>query len=99
MSYLQLLLIAGSFPFLLIFLLDQEILFKYKKIFWKTTIGSLIFACPLIALSIRFDIWYYPRPLTGLSLLGIPLEEYLFIIFTSILLTYNTLFFIKRYAS
>lgn len=95
-SYLELLLFSGCLPISLLLITKKHFLNKYRKIFLKTAIGSLIFAFPWYSLAIGNRIWYFLKPLIGFEIFYVPLEEILFILMLTFLLTFVTLLFLEN---
>jgi lycopene cyclase domain-containing protein len=91
-EYLIWLLIFVILPFIILWIWKFRDLIKYKKVFFLATIGSLIFSIPWDVISVRENIWYFRKPhILGIWLFGLPIEEYLFIIFVTLLFSSITI--------
>ena len=96
MSYIQWLGIFFGTPLAIMFLTNWTVFEENKKIFLKTAIGSFIFGFPWDFFMINFHRWYFPKPLLGISIVSVPLEEFLFGLLITWLVTYLTLILLKR---
>ncbi len=93
MTYLEWLGIFFGLPLLVLFFLKPQIFFENKKIFLAVWVGSLLVYYPWDILAITSGHWSFPRGLVGITLANLPLEEYLWALGVSTLVTYLTLFF------
>src|SRR3989344_6039727 len=81
-EYLFWLLIFVILPLIILYLLNFNYLKKYNFVFLLAITCSLIFAFPWDLIAIYENIWYFTEPqILGTWFLGLPIEEYLFIIF------------------
>lgn len=97
MTYLELLMIVGAFAIFCLYTISKETFSNNKKIFLKTTLGSLIFAFPWFTIAIANGVWYFKKPLLGVGIFWVPLEELLFIVLISFIYTYLTIYIIAKY--
>lgn len=97
--YIYWLLIFFGSPILLFLLLDRKIVSENKKIFKKVFLGNLLFSVPCDFFGAYFGIWSWPNKLVGIYFLNLPLEEYLFIFMSTIILTLTTLWGLKHFKS
>lgn len=93
-------LLFAVLPVVALFIIKFKVLKKYKLIFLFTIIGSFIFSIPWDYIAIKEKIWYFAEPhIFGLWILGLPIEEYLFIIFETMLFTIITILLWKKFGS
>ena len=97
MSYLLWLAIFFGIPLIVVLIINNKLLFIYKKIFIKTVIGSLIFSIPWDIISVKTNIWYFPGNTLGWKIFDLPVEEFIFIPMAAIVVTYITLILGKKY--
>ncbi len=96
-SYLLWLTVFIIFPLLVLWVWQFHYLIKYKLVFLFAIIGSLIFAFPWDNLAIREHIWYFTKPyVIGIWFLGLPLEEWLFVILVTFLISTTTVLLWKK---
>lgn len=59
----------------------QRLLWRQRRALALTTLGSLVGGWTWDVLAVRFGAWYYdPNHISGQWILGLPLEEWLWII-------------------
>lgn len=96
-SYPIWLLIFVILPLSILWILNYQRLKKYKKVFYLTIIGALIFSYLWDLIAINQRIWYFELPhILGIFILGLPLEEYVFIIGIVLLFTITTILLWER---
>jgi lycopene cyclase domain-containing protein len=67
-------------PLALFWIWKYKSLRKYAQVLGLTVIGCLAVSIPWDILSVNNRIWYFSKPhIFGLWLLGLPLEEYVYI--------------------
>ncbi len=98
MSYLQWLVIFFGIPLLVFFVIDAKIFLKYQHIFFKTIVGVLFVGLPADLIAVNLKLWSFPRGLLGLSVLTIPVEEYLWAGMYAVIVVFLTLYFLKKEA-
>lgn len=75
-----------------------QTLLKYKKVFYLCIIGSIIFSFPWDYIASHEKIWYFTKPyILGIVFFGIPLEEWLFYTFVTILFASITVLLWGKY--
>lgn len=80
------LLIFVILPLVILWIIRFKDLKKYKIVFFLAPIGSIIFSLPWDYIAIKEKIWLFTEPhIFGIWLLGLPIEEWLFIIFVTLL--------------
>lgn len=97
-SYPIWLLLFVILPFIFLLIYYYRRLIKYKRVFYLTLAGALIFSYPwdLIALNLR--VWYFETPhILGVWFLGLPIEEYIFIIGVTLLFTVTTIILWEKF--
>lgn len=84
------LLLLGTFKF--------KTLAQYKWILLLVAVGCLGISVPWDILSVNDRIWYFSEPhIVGVWLLGLPLEEYFYILFLGVLSSCSTILLWERY--
>jgi lycopene cyclase domain-containing protein len=97
-EYLLWLLIFVFSPLVILWIIRFKDLRQYKIIFFLAPIGSIIFSFPWDYVAIKERIWYFTEPhIVGIWLLGLPIEEWLFIIFVTLLFSTATILLYKKY--
>ena len=97
-EYLLWLLIFIIFPLVVLCILRFKVLKKYKSAHVFVVVGSILCSAPWDYVSIKMGIWHFTEPqIIGVWLLGLPLEEWFFIIFVSLFYCTGTVLFINRY--
>jgi lycopene cyclase domain-containing protein len=73
-------------PLALVWAFKFQNLWKYKWVLGITTLGCLVVAVPWDILSVNERVWYFTVPhIFGVWLLGLPLEEYVYIFCLSLI--------------
>lgn len=97
-EYLLWLLIFVILPLTILWIVKFGELKKYKIVFMLAPIGSAIFSIPWDYIAIKEKIWYFKEPhILGIWLLGLPIEEWFFIIFVTLLFSTITVLLWNRY--
>ncbi len=97
-SYLIWLLLFVVLPLVVLWILHFKTLKKYSKVLFYAVIGALIFSYPWDYTAIKENIWYFTKPqIVGVLLLGIPVEEWFFIIFVTLLFSTTTILLWKKF--
>jgi lycopene cyclase domain-containing protein len=97
-SYPLWLLLFLTLPLGLIWLVKFRTLLKYRVALTLTAIGCLALAVPWDILSVGDRIWYFSKPyILGAWLLGLPVEEYVYILFVGLLSASVTVLVWERY--
>lgn len=96
LTYLKWLLIFVWLPTLILWITNFYFLKRYKKTLLSCIFCALVFSVPWDFWAIKTKIWVFPKD-TNLDIWfgGLPLEEYLFIIF--ITLEISTLTLVLKY--
>jgi lycopene cyclase domain-containing protein len=85
-------------PILGLFVFFGRRLLKYWRVIGLSIIGALIFSVPWDIISVKEHIWYFEEPyIVGWWYAGLPLEEYLFIIFVTALFAMVSVLAWERY--
>lgn len=85
--YLIWLLIFICIPTLIIWLLNFNLLWKYKKTLGHVIFFALVFSIPWDIYAVKTNIWMFPdEGNIGLNIGLLPIEEYLFMAFVSLLI-------------
>jgi lycopene cyclase domain-containing protein len=67
-------------PLALLWAFARHTLMKYARMLGFTVLGCLAVSVPWDILSVNDHIWYFQQPhVLGIWLLGLPLEEYVYI--------------------
>lgn len=83
-SYIMWLSIFVWVPTLLLWITNFRILRQYKRTFLFCIFWALIFSVPWDWWAIKTKVWIFPQDTNlGIWFGGLPLEEYLFIIFVT----------------
>jgi len=95
--YLKWLTIFLWLPLLILWATNLRTLWQYKRTISFCVFWALVIVFPWEYWAVHTQIWIFP-PETNLGILlgGIPLEEYLFIVFATILVCTITLLFRER---
>jgi lycopene cyclase domain-containing protein len=84
------LLLLGTFKF--------KTLAQYKWVLLLVAVGCLGISVPWDILSVNDRIWYFSEPhIVGMWLLGLPLEEYFYILLLGVLSSCSTILLWERY--
>lgn len=84
-------------PILIIYLFNREYINKYRNIFPYGIVSTLLFSIPWDWWAIKTNVWYFPpQNIVGVWFFGIPLEEYLFMIFVTFEIAFITLALRKK---
>ncbi|MCA9324527.1 lycopene cyclase domain-containing protein [Candidatus Saccharibacteria bacterium] len=102
MDYVVWLLLVVWIPLGVLWLRHFNYLKHYVRTFRFVVIASLIIAIPWDILAVQSDIWhYFDGHHLGIWLLGLPIEEYLYILTVSVYVATATLLirrWVKRHA-
>lgn len=91
-SYLLWLTIFVWFPTLVLWATNFDILRRYKKTLSFCIFWALVFSLPWDIIAVKSRIWSFPTETNiGLSIGGLPLEEYFYIIFVTFFVSSLTL--------
>lgn len=91
MSYILWLSVFVWFPTILLFAFYFNLLWKYKKTLVWAMFFALVFSIPWDFLAVKTNIWFFPEK-THIAMIGaLPLEEYFFIIFVTLLISCLTI--------
>lgn len=97
-SYLVWLLIFAILPLILLWAVKFNTLKRYKIPILLAPLGAIIFSFPWDYIAIKEGIWYFSEPyIMGIWLLGLPIEEWLFIVFETLLFASITALLWNRY--
>ena len=97
-SYPLWLLLFLTLPLALIWISKFQTLMKYRWALLLTAIGCLAVSVPWDILSVNDHIWYFAEPhIVGVLLVGLPIEEYVYILFVGLLSFSVTILLWERY--
>jgi lycopene cyclase domain-containing protein len=97
-SYPLWLLIFLILPLALIWSFKFKTLLKYRLALTVTVISCLAIAVPWDILAVNDHIWYFSEPyILGAWLLGLPVEEYVYILFVGLLSSSVTILVWEHY--
>ncbi len=86
------------FPLAVLWAIKFRDLVKYRRIFLKVILGALIYFVPWDVFAVQNRFWFFEGSHTsGLRALGLPLEEYLYIICMTLWLTSITALWLERH--
>jgi len=79
-------------PTIILWIIYWRILIKYRAIFVRAVLGALLFSIPWDILAYLTRIWIWPKGCcVGLRIAYLPIEEYCFLIFVTIVVVTVTL--------
>lgn len=97
-SYIVWELIAFILPFFVLLYFNFSLAKKFRNIFLYATIGALFFSWPWDYVMIKLNVWnYFPDKILGVWFLGLPLEEWVFIVFVTWFFVLINLILFKKY--
>ena len=97
MAYIYWLIIFVWLPIIVLWAINWKYLSQYKKTFLYCIIWALIFSIPWDVWAVQTQIWLFPQDTNiGFWIGGLPLEEYLFMIFVTLLISTIALLLRKR---
>ena len=99
MSYIYWLTIFVWLPTIVLWAINWKYLSQYKKTFLYCIIWALIFSIPWDIWAVKAQIWNFPQDTNiGLWIGGLPIEEYFFMVFVTVLISTVVLLLRKRFA-
>lgn len=97
MNYIYWLSIFVWLPLIVMWVVNWRYLSKYRKTFLYCIIWALIFSIPWDIWAVKSQIWIFPADTNlGVIINGLPLEEYFFMIFVTMLISTAVLLFRKK---
>ncbi len=97
MAYIYWLSIFVWLPLLILWAINWKYLARYKKTFLYCIGWALLFSIPWDIWAVQKQIWIFPHNTNiGVWIGGLPMEEYLFIIFVTMLISTTVLLLKKR---
>jgi lycopene cyclase domain-containing protein len=85
-------------PLAALWIFAHKTLNKYLGVLTMVVIGSLAVSVPWDILSVNERIWYFAKPhILGPSVLGLPVEEYIYIVGVAVLACSVTILLWERY--
>lgn len=91
-AYLQWLTIFVWAPLALLWATNWRLLRGYPRTFTRCIGWALVFSVPWDVLAVRTQIWLFPKEGNlGIWIFGLPLEEYLFMVFVTLLVSTVTI--------
>src|SRR5438309_10848347 len=98
LSYPLWLLLFTIVPISILWIIKFNTLKKYYKVIAFAVVGSIVFSLPWDIIAIHERIWYFTQPhIFGIYIVGLPIEEWLFMTFVTILFTIITLILWEKY--
>jgi len=94
-TYFVIMLIFAGIPLFFMWLTSFNLLLKYKRIFLYVLIGCLIFGGAWDYVAIKEGVWSFTNIL-GVWILGLPVEEWVFIMIIGLSVSSLTLITIKK---
>jgi lycopene cyclase domain-containing protein len=92
------LLIFVILPLAILWIFKHKNLMRYKLSLISCIIGSIIFSFPWDYIVIKKKIWYFTDPhIFGTWFLSLPVEEWIFIIFITLLFSSITILLWEKY--
>jgi lycopene cyclase domain-containing protein len=99
MTYIYWLSIFVWLPIIVLWAMNWTYLSRYTRTFLYCVIWSLLFSIPWDIWAVKAQIWIFPQNTNvGLQIGGLPLEEYFFMIFVTILISTVVLLLRKKLA-
>ena len=84
-------------PLAILWVLQYRTFKKYMVMLGLTAVGCLAVSVPWDILSVKDGIWYFTTPhIFGIWLIGLPLEEYVYIVCVGLLACSVTILFWER---
>ena len=100
MAYIYWLSIFVWLPLLILWVVNWKYLSRYKKTFLYCIEWALLFSIPWDIWAVKVQIWLFPQDTNiGLWIGGLPLEEYFFIIFVTMLISTIVLLLRRKFVS
>ena len=97
-AYLNWLIIFVIVPLLALWIIDFKILIKYKLAVLFAVVGSVLWVGSWDIKAVKQGIWYFnDASLVGIWYKGLPLEEWLFMVFVAALFATITILLWKKY--
>jgi lycopene cyclase domain-containing protein len=85
-------------PLVIVWVAQRTILRRYGLAFFACLIGAVAFSFPWDLIAIRERIWYFESPyISGVWLLGLPVEEWCFIVLVTLLFSSVTVILWEKY--
>jgi lycopene cyclase domain-containing protein len=99
-SYPLWLLLFLVLPLVLLWTFKFQTFMKYKWVLVLVAIGCVGVSVPWDILSVNDRIWYFSEPhIVGIWLLGLPIEEYFYIVLLGVLSCCVTILLWERYGA
>jgi len=97
MGYVSWLVVFVFLPLGVLWSFDYKLFWRYRRTVAACIFWALVFSVPWDIWAVRAEVWYFPdQGNLGILLGGLPLEEYLFIVFVTLLVCCLTLSIKKR---
>ena len=88
MAYIYWLFTFVWLPLIILWVANWKYLVKYRNVFLYCIVWALVFSIPWDIWAVKADIWHFPEDTNvGIWIGGLPLEEYFFIIFVTMLIS------------
>lgn len=96
-SYITWLSLFVIVPTIILWIFNFSYFSLHKKVFGLAILGSVIFSFPWDFIAIKEQIWLFEKPyIIGWHIIGLPIEEWIFISVVTILFTCFTLLLWKK---
>jgi len=97
-EYLILMLVFVILPLAILWIIKWKTIKKYKLTFILASIGAIIFGFPWDYVSIKSGIWQFTNSkILNIWFLGLPIEEWFFFIFVTLLFATITALLWEKY--
>ncbi len=98
MAYLYWLAVFVWLPLLALWILNWEYLWRYKRTLLYCVGWALVFSIPWDLWAVHTQIWLFPKDTNlGIWIAGLPVEEYLYMIFVTLLISTLVLVLKKQF--
>ena len=95
--YILWLVVFVWLPLSVLWIIYRCLVWNHKKTLIVCVIGALLFGIPWEIYAIGSGVWYFlPSSILGIYFLNIPIEEILFIVFTTLLIS-TIILILKQY--
>jgi lycopene cyclase domain-containing protein len=91
MPYLMWLILFTVLPQLLLCVMYGSVIWRYRNTIGWCVMGALVFSVPWDWWAINADVWNYPKATVGVWIGASPVEEIIFIIIVTTIMTSITL--------
>ncbi len=97
MNYFQWMIIFMVLPIGIIYFLDRKLFQENLPVLYRTALGSIVLGFFWELVSVNSNVWSYSHTLlSGLNILSVPLEEFLFYVLATFLVSSLTIFLLSK---